>query len=30
MKKRARDVMGHVIYGAATALAYEGLEKVLD
>jgi uncharacterized membrane protein YagU involved in acid resistance len=30
MKKWPPDIMGHAIYGAATALAYEALENVLD
>lgn len=30
MKKRPPDLMGHAIYGAATALTYKALEGVLD
>jgi uncharacterized membrane protein YagU involved in acid resistance len=30
MKKWPPDLMGHVIYGAATAVAYEALENLLD
>jgi uncharacterized membrane protein YagU involved in acid resistance len=30
MKKWPPDLMGHIVYGAATALAYEALENVLD
>lgn len=28
MKKRPPDIVGHVVYGAATAVSYETLQKV--
>ena len=30
VKKWRPDIMGHVIYGATTAMTYEALESVLD